>query len=617
MIDTVGATTYVNPRMAAILGHSPEAMMGRRLYDFLTPESAIKARKLDVRRQNGESDATELEFVTRGGSVVPALVSASPLYDDAGELVGAFGMVTEITEQGRANEALRKSEQRARLQFAKLPVPTYLWEQAGDDFLLIEYNEAAEKIFAGFEGERIGRLASELFPGSPQVLESCHRSLAEGAVVRLDIAADTRVDGERRTFQVTIGPQLPNRVLLHAYDTTERTQLEAQLRHAQKMEAVGRLAGGIAHDFNNLLTVIGVRSTFLLDGLEPDDVRREDVQEIHAAGLRAASLTRQLLAFSRKQIMRPSVISLNDVVDESRKLLSRLIGEDIRIETRLASALDSVMADAGQIDQVIVNLAVNARDAMPDGGRLIIETENIEVGRGEMAVDEFEVTRPGRYVMLKVTDTGTGMQDSIKARLFEPFFTTKDLGRGTGLGLSTVYGIIKQSDGYIWVDTEPGKGASFRIYLPRVEPVERSEERRPAATDIARGKETILIVEDDDTVRAIAGRSLRRQGYVVLEAGDGVTALALASSFKGPIDLLLCDAVMPGMGGAEVVRQVMAIRPGLKAVYMSGYMDDEVVRRGIVAESVAFVQKPFTPGELAAAIRNTLDSRSPGGRSDG
>jgi two-component system cell cycle sensor histidine kinase/response regulator CckA len=537
-------------------------------------------------------------------------VSSSPLHDQAGEFEGELAMVTDITEQKRANEALRESEQRARAQFAKMPVPTFFWELAGDDLRLVNFNEAAEQTFARYGQDPLGKLASELDPHFPELLEASRQSLAEGAVVRLDVEWESREYGERRTYQVTIGPQPPNRVLVHAVDTTERTHLEHQLRHAQKMEAVGRLAGGVAHDFNNLLTVIGVRSTFLLEGLEETDPRREDVQEIHAAGRRAAALTRQLLAFSRKQIMRPSVISLNDVVQESQKMLSRLIGEDIEIETRLAPDLGRVMADSGQIDQVIVNLAVNARDAMPDGGRLLIETANVEVGNGDQAVDEFQVTRPGSYSLLKVSDTGTGMNEATRARIFEPFFTTKEAGKGTGLGLPTVYGIIKQSDGYIWVDSEPGRGASFRIYLPRVTSADRTEPRRGPMADMPRGMETVLIVEDDETVRAIAARTLRRQGYVVLEARDGDAAIALASSYPESIDLLLCDAIMPGMGGAEVVREMLAIRPGLTAVYMSGYTSDEVVRSGIVAETVAFIQKPFSPGELAASVRKALDSRS-------
>jgi nitrogen-specific signal transduction histidine kinase/ActR/RegA family two-component response regulator len=391
-----------------------------------------------------------------------------------------------------------------------------------------------------------------------------------------------------------------------ARDIGERTELEARLRQALKMEAVGQLAGGVAHDFNNLLTVIGAHSAFLLESLESDDPRYEDAEAIQKATIRAAGLTRQLLAFSRKQILKPTSLALNAIVEETREMLLRLLGEDIEILADLASDLGSVIADASQINQVLVNLAVNARDAMPTGGRLTIATRNVTIVAGTTAARG--VLPTGRYALIEVRDTGVGMDDATMARLFEPFFTTKAPGKGTGLGLATVYGIMKQSSGFVLVKSKLGEGTTFSIYLPLAADAANAVEVRATESKSVCGVETVLIVEDEAPVREIAERVLKRQGYHVLTAASGDEALALAAAFASPIHLVVSDAVMPGMGGPEVVKRLREARSQLKALLMSGYTDDEIVRRGIVSSTVRFIQKPFEPAELARAVREALDS---------
>jgi len=394
-------------------------------------------------------------------------------------------------------------------------------------------------------------------------------------------------------------------------DVTEQRRLQAQLMQAQKMEAVGRLAGGVAHDFNNLLTVIISYSDLLLEDLGRDDPKREDVAAVRKAAEGAAALTHQLLAFSRQQVLQPKVLDVNATVASTEKLLRRLIGEDIQLVAKLGSGLGSVKADPGQIEQVIMNLAVNARDAMPAGGQLTIETANVEMD--EAYVRGHPLAQPGRYVMLAVSDTGTGMDEQTKAHIFEPFFTTKELGKGTGLGLATVYGIVKQSGGFIWLYSEPGHGTSFKIYMPRVD--ESAERATPAAAaPLPRGTETILVVEDAPAVRAVTRQVLERQGYTVLEAPNGGAALVLATKHHGPIHLLLTDVVMPGVNGRQLAEQLARPRPDMMVLFTSGYTDDSVVRHGVLESGIAYLQKPFTPDGVARKVREVLDSSRDSGR---
>jgi PAS domain S-box-containing protein len=383
----------------------------------------------------------------------------------------------------------------------------------------------------------------------------------------------------------------------------ERRNLERQLLQAQKMESVGRLAGGVAHDFNNHLTVIDGYCAMLLDELGPGDPLREAVGEILHAGSRAAALTQQLLAFSRKQVAEPRVISLNDVVADAGKMLSRLIGDDIEIVTRFDAGLGSVVADPSQMNQVLMNLAINARDAMPDGGRIIIETSNTDLDEGYAA--QHAGVEPGPYVLLSITDTGVGMTQEVAQHIFEPFFTTKGVGVGTGLGLSTVYGIVKQAGGWIWVYSEPGQGSTFKVYLPRAvgapEPLPA-----PVAAETLRGTETVLVVEDQPEVRRLTLAMLESRGYRLLEAANGSEALSLCEQYAEPIHLLITDVVMPGMTGRELAMRLAAFRPSLKTLYTSGYTASAIVHEGVLDPDVAYLPKPFSPAQLAAKVRGVL-----------
>jgi PAS domain S-box-containing protein len=385
----------------------------------------------------------------------------------------------------------------------------------------------------------------------------------------------------------------------------EKASLQDQLRQSQKVEAIGRLAGGIAHDFNNLLTIIKGYSQLSRIELKEADPLRGNIDEIQKAAERAASLTRQLLAFSRRQVMEMRVVDLNSLLRDLEKMLRRVIGEDIEMVIRLAADLGSVRADVGQIEQVIMNLAVNAKDAMPSGGKLTIETANVALDESD-ARSHVDVN-PGPYVMFSVSDTGTGMTPEVRERIFEPFFTTKEKGKGTGLGLSTAYGIVKQSKGHIWVDSVQGKGTTFKIYLPSVnEPLEEIR-KEVLRKEPPLGNETVLIVEDEAEVRKLISKMLERQGYAILETSDGEEALLVCERCKGPIHLMLVDVIMPGMSGSELAKVVKPLYPEIKILYMSGYTDEAIVRHGVLGKGVNYIQKPFTLEGLARKVREVLD----------
>ncbi len=417
-------------------------------------------------------------------------------------------------------------------------------------------------------------------------------------------AADYLVKGQTT-------PQLMERAIRHSLDRKgEETALrsrEEQLRQAQKMEAIGRLAGGVAHDFNNLLSVILGYSELLTEGLEPGDPLRSDLESIHEAGLRAADLTHHLLAYSRQQVLKPKVLNLNDIVEGVEKMLRRLIGEDVELTVITAPDLPNIMADPGQLEQVVMNLALNARDAMPHGGKLTIETGAVP-SNAELTSRCLDGTA-GVYILLAVSDTGIGMDQATQDRIFEPFFSTKALGKGTGLGLATAFGVVRQSGGTILVRSEPGKGTTFRAFFPAADgsmPLRRSS--FPPELRARGGKETILLVEDESLVRALACTILRKRGYDVLEAKSPGDALLLCEHHPAPIHLLLTDVVMPLMNGRQLAERILTLRPAIKVLYMSGYTDDAVMRHGVSDATLRFIQKPITPDALAQKIRNVLDS---------
>jgi len=399
-------------------------------------------------------------------------------------------------------------------------------------------------------------------------------------------------------------------------DVTERVRLEEalratedQLRQSQKMEAIGRLAGGIAHDFNNLLSVVLSYSDMLLSASVVSEPHASDLREIQGAAERAANLTRALLAFSRQQVLEPTVLDLNDVVHRMDKMLRRVIGEDIELRWTAEPALGRVRIDPGQIEQVLMNLAVNARDAMPAGGKLLLETANIELDAG-YAQTHVGVT-PGPHVMLAVTDTGAGMSKEVQAKIFEPFFTTKGLGKGTGLGLSTVFGIVRQSGGHIWVYSEPGQGTTFKLYFPRTDQPPEVKSRVGAALGSLRGSETLLLVEDDEQLRVVSRTILDKNGYRVIAAGSPADALDHCVREPGPIHLMITDVVMPGMNGLQLATQAAKVRPAMKVLYVSGYTNNTIVHHGVLDEGVAFLQKPITPDALLRKVREVLDAAMP------
>jgi two-component system, cell cycle sensor histidine kinase and response regulator CckA len=517
----------------------------------------------------------------------------------------------ELAERKQIETALRESELRFR-QLAE-HIHEAFWLSDPHISRLLYISPAYEKIWE--------RSCASLYDQPHSFLEAVHPADRERVIAALGRQQHGEATDEEyrilrpdasvrwiwdRSFPVTDASGQVERIARVTQDITDRKQLEAQFLQAQKLEGIGRLAGGIAHDFNNLLTAIGGYADLIWDALSHDHPIRSDLEEIRKAVARATNLTRQLLAFARKQIIEPRVLNLNDLIIDMDKLLRRVIGEDIDLITRPAPNLGWVKADPGQIEQVLVNLALNARDAMPEGGKLTIETRNVFLNkayaRGHQSVTE------GAYVLLAVSDTGVGMDSEIQTHAFEPFFTTKAQGKGTGLGLATCYGIIKQHGGNIWVYSEVGQGTTFKIYLPQVEGSTNTAPLQVEVHALPRGKETVLVVEDEVAVRALAARVLREQGYTVLEAGNGVEAIRVAEVHApAAIDLLLTDVVMPHMGGKAVADQIITLYPTLKVLFISGYTDSAIVHHGRLDEGVAFLHKPFTPAVLARKVREVLD----------
>ena len=502
----------------------------------------------------------------------------------------------------QAEKALRDAED--QLRFTVERIPAILWTT--DRELLFTSIQGAGLVSSDWEAGMIGKSLANATPGQED-LTPVKEHLA--ALNGNKVTYDANVDGTE--YQAHVAPlRSSNGEIVGciglAVDVTERKALEMQMRQAQKMEAVGRLAGGIAHDFNNLLTVITGYSDLTLMRLGTNDPLRNNLDEINKACDRAAGLTRHLLAFSRKQVLNPKVLNLNTIVSEMNKMLPQLIGEDIVLVLNLSPTLGQVRADSGQVEQIIANLAVNARDAMPFGGELAIGSSNIILD--EEIAGRYEPVQSGPYVLLTVSDTGHGMTPATMKHVFEPFFTTKEIGKGTGLGLSTAYGIVKQSGGYISVDSEVGCGTTFKIHLPRVDEQVSEIETRPTFSALLPGKETVLLVEDDNQVRSIAAAALEMSGYDVLVAASGEEALRLCEGPNGKIDLLLTDVVMPRISGQELSDRLLKLRPRTRVLYMSGYSENAITHHGVMEEGTAFIEKPFSPETLTRKIREVLDS---------
>lgn len=604
IVDAAMKTLYTSPATERVMGYSPGEMRGREL-SAVHPEDIGVAQDLMnvILESPGKPIHGEFRAAHRDGRWLWLNTVSTNLLDNPA-VGGIVVNLRDVTEQKRTHDS------EARL--------AAIVESSDDSVIstdldgkILSWNPGAERLYGYAHSEVIGQRAGfTSAPGEPIDMDAVVRDATTSGVTAHFETTRVRKDGRRVLVSVSVSPvrDTEGRIIGAAgisRDVTEHRKLEGEFRQAQKMEAIGRLAGGIAHDFNNILTAISANAELAMEDLPPEHPVREDLAEIRRAGTRAAALTRQLLAFSRKQVLQPQTINLNTTVQSVEEMLRRVIGEDVTLIPNLARDLSFVRADPTQIEQVLMNLAVNARDAMPQGGRLTISTKN---------VDSTDDIRPddlagGGYVMLGVTDTGVGMDEKTRARIFEPFFTTKEPGKGTGLGLSTVYGIVRQSGGFITLDSERDKGTSFKLYLPRADEPELG--RRPNSGEhsaVKGGIETLLLVEDESAVRIPLQRALERLGYKVLTASNGIEAMAIARTSETTIHMLVSDVVMPGMGGRELADTLRTLNPVLPVLFMSGHSDEAVASHGALAKGAAFMTKPFAIHTMVQRIREILDA---------
>jgi len=587
------------------------------LIDLIGTEATPAEAQYDRLERHGNRLVAEVYLPSlRGGTGTWVWCTASPLLDQSGTRYGAIESVRDITERKRAEQASRDSEERYRALF--LHNPSMFFTLSADGEVLAVNQFGASQLgytIQELEGQSVLKVIYE--PDHDTARGHLNACLQDPSRVHNWQFRKIRKDGAviwvEETARAVVGPDGTTNVLVVCHDITQRRQaqeergrLQEQLQQAQKLESVGRLAGGVAHDFNNLLTVINGYADLALRQLRGGDPLFGQVEQIRKAGERATDLTQQLLAFSRKQIIRPQVLDLNSIVKESRKMFERIVGEDIEVVTVLSPSLGLVKADEGQMHQILMNLVVNSHDAMPRGGRLIIETANAELSQNDVAAGNGE--KPGQYVLLRVTDTGTGMDPETLEHLFEPFFTTKTKGQGTGLGLSTVYGIVRQNGGLIRADSSVGKGTAFQIYLPRTSDSAVAERVVEAGPKPLRGGETILVVEDQEDVRKLTIEMLRSHGYRTLGAANGGEALLLAERYPEPIHLMLTDVVMPGMTGKELANRWLSLRPETAVLYMSGYEDETIANQGVLESNATCILKPFTRDALAAKVREVLSA---------
>jgi PAS domain S-box-containing protein len=607
ILDTEGKYVFANPAYAKMIGHpSPEALLGKPWQEISNAQDVkpVRTEILENLKHHGKWSGP-ITVHHRDGTVVPMEVAITLLPHG-----GAICVTHDITQRLTAQRARAEAEIKYRMLVEQVAAISYIAE-LGAHGRWLYVSPQVETI--------LGYSAEEWLSGSTEWM--LHIPAEDHHIVHAAEASSSRGEPFQAEYRITrkdgkVAWVSDNAVVVRGSDShpvmegmivdiTDRKQLENQLQQSRRMEAVGRLAGGIAHDFNNLLTIIKGYAEMALNRPGNSPQLTADVQQIGNAAERASTLIRQLLAFSRKQVLQPKSLDLNASVEGLDKLLSRLMGEDIQMTTEYGKNLGTVKADPSQIEQVIMNLVVNARDAMPNGGRLTIETSNVELD-ANYARDHVSV-KPGRYVMLAVSDTGVGMEPETLAHIFEPFYTTKDGGRGTGLGLSTVYGIVKQSGGYIWVYSEPGKGTTFKVYLPRVEEVVAPASAATEQPADRRGTETVLLVEDEEAVRELTRTILAQDGYSVLVAKNAEHAEQLAGNGSTEIHLLLTDVVMPGVSGRDLARRITGRNPRTRVLFMSGYTDSVIAHGGVLESGVAFLQKPFTPRGLRQKVREVLD----------
>ncbi|HBA84149.1 MAG TPA: hybrid sensor histidine kinase/response regulator [Verrucomicrobia bacterium] len=600
------AVLYISPAYETICGRTCQSLYDnfQSFLDAIYPED--RARVVQAMTDKRETGGYEQEYriLRPDGTLRWIWARSYPVRDGQGQIKCFAGIAEDITDR----KALEQDRARlvAIVEYSKDAIVSM-----SVDGIVISWNDGAERQYGYTDEEMIGHSIAILFPPDRyQEYLQIMKKVRKGEAIPSYDTVRKRKDGTLINLSVSVAP-IENcegetvGASKIAHDITKVKKLEEQFRQAQKMEAMGRLAVGVAHDFNNLITVISGYGELLLEMLPPDAPARELLQEIKNAGERASSLTHQLLLFSRKQVLELRVVDLNAIVANSEKMLKRLVGKDVNIVTVLAPALGRVKTDPGQMEQVLMNLVINARDAMPQGGTLTIETSNaildLPCGRPNAQVN------PGHFVMLAVNDTGSGMDDQTQTRIFEPFFTTKEEGKGTGLGLAMIDGFIKQSGGQVLVSSEPGRGSTFKIYLPEVEDALSPAPLPTAIEQPPHGDETILLVEDDVAVRALARHVLQTYGYTVMEAAHGDEAIQLAKTHHGTIHLLVSNVVMPGIGGYLLAERIVALKPSIKVLLLSVYADDIVARRGILEPRMTFLQKPFTSTALVRKVRNSLD----------
>jgi PAS domain S-box-containing protein len=608
VLSTDGIVLDANPRWQHVIGIDPVDMIGRHVREFAAPgyEEHIAVEYASSVTEGGAM-RTEVPLRHADGSTVYMDFSSTMIEEDGRTLVFTIGR--DVTRAVIDARALAAAEAKYRTLLER--IPDVIWTATIDGRIVFVTPNVTRVL--GFTPEEMCAedLPTRLKHTHPDdrdaVRAAFHEFVTSGTSFDVEYRRKTKDGRWIWVHSRAIGAYERDGVRYFEgmiSDVTERKQLEESLRQAQKMEAIGQLTGGIAHDFNNLLAAILGNSHFLLEELADNDPRHADALDIKTAAERAAALTRQLLAFSRRQVLEPTAVDLDAAIGGLEKMLRRLIGEDIDFSVVKTPGLHTVRVDVGQIEQVIVNLVVNARDAMPTGGKLAIATANVDFA-APMSLDDTTIP-PGSYAMFSVADSGCGMDPATLRRIFEPFFTTKEVGKGTGLGLSTCYGIVKQSGGYIWVRSEVDRGTTFEIYLPRDTGARIERTRRTGKIEV-RGEETILLVEDDDRVRVAIGRMLTNHGYHVIAARDGGEAISIAENHT--IDLVVSDVIMPGLSGPEVVDRVRKISPHASALFMSGYTDHEVLRNGVLQDEFNFIQKPFAPATLAKKVRDVLDAR--------
>jgi PAS domain S-box-containing protein len=592
-----------------IYGYSAEEIVGQPIFILSPEDRQEETRQILESVSKGKSlEYFETVRLSKEGRLIDVSLTISPIRNSEGEIIGASAIGRDVTESKRMEEALRQSEQDYHGLFDS--AHDALLILSPEDEIVLDVNRRACEIYGFTKSEFIGLSLESLTKDVAGNKEKIKQTLEKKEFHSFE-TVQRRKDGSEiylETNAAVVNYKGREAILIINRDITERKLLEDQFRQSQKMEAVGRLAGGIAHDFNNLLTAIIGYSQLALRGIQADNPLLNNFEEIEKAGKRAATLTNKMLAFSRKQVIQPRVLNLNQVIADIEKMLGRLIGEDIEIAMFLSDRLWLVKADIGQFEQLLMNLVVNARDAMPQGGKLTIETNNVTLDE-TYARHHLNVT-PGDYMMLAVSDTGIGMDAATLSHIFEPFFTTKAAGKGTGLGLSTVYGIVNQNGGHIWVYSEPGHGTTFKVYFPRVKGGVESVEQAESPADSVQGKETLMVVEDEDAVRNLVCQILRLRGYKVLEASNGVDALLLLEQQSEPIHLIITDVIMPFMSGREFADKAIHKYKDIKVLFMSGYTDEAILPHGVLNSGAAFIQKPFTTATLAQKVRDLLDENS-------